>query len=321
MGSERGGGRVLFVFVDGVGLAPADPQVNALAAAQLPVLRSLLGDLPPTLEAVGPGAAATLLGLDATLDMPGLPQSGTGQTALLTGLDAPRTFGRHFGPWVPVALRPVMAERSILARARAAGLRVAFANAYPEELLELARPAIAGGELSRLPGPLRAGPPLAALGAGLLTRHTAALERGDAIASEIVNDGWIERLARTSLPRIAPGQAGRNLAAIAGSHDLTLFAHYATDAAGHHRELEPAIAAIERVDAFLGGVLAALPTDVTLLVASDHGNLEDCRVGHTRNPAMFLAAGDGHELFAEGLSRLTDVAGRVLARLGAGEET
>ena len=51
-------------------------------------------------------------------------------------------------------------ELRLLAIAKRAGRRVAFANAYPEEVLETAGP----GARSR--GPLRAGPPLAALGAG-----------------------------------------------------------------------------------------------------------------------------------------------------------
>lgn len=315
MASERR--RLLLVFVDGVGLAADEPAFNALAAAQIPTLRALLGGRSPTLEAVGARApGATLLGLDATLGMPGLPQSGTGQTALLTGEDAPALFGRHFGPWVPTALRPIMADRSVLARARRAGLRVTFANAYPEELLDMGAGAFAVGDLSRLPGPLRAGPPLAALGAGVLTRHTQQLERGEAVSSEIVNDGWREHLRRTNVPVIAPEQAGRNLAAIAVDHDLTLYAHYATDAAGHHRELPPAIAAIERVDAFLAGLLDALRGEVLLVIASDHGNLEDCREGHTRNPALFLVVGEGHADFADGLRALTDVAPRVLGFLG-----
>ena len=111
-------GRLLLVFLDGVGLAPGDPARNPLAAARLPRLAALRGGSAPVLEAEGTGAAATLRGLDATLGVPGLPQSGTGQTALLTGADAPRLFGRHFGPWVPVALRPVVSRHSVLARTR-----------------------------------------------------------------------------------------------------------------------------------------------------------------------------------------------------------
>lgn len=205
-------------------------------------------------------------------------------------------------------------ERSILALAKAAGRRVAFANAYPEEVVEAGRAAMAGD--GRLPPFMRAGPPLAALGAGVLTRHTAELERGDAIASEITNDGWREHLRRTTVPIRSPAEVGALLARIADAHDLTLFAHYATDYAGHAADLAAAVLALERVDAFLGGLVDALPPDVLLIVASDHGNIEDTAAGHTRNPALGLVVGVEHAEVARGLQTIMDVAPAVLRRLG-----
>lgn len=299
--------QTLFIFVDGVGLGARDRAVNPFLRARLPTIQGLLGGALPLAETAPPHSPlrtsrATLLGLDATLGVPGLPQSGTGQAALLTGENAPRLFGRHYGPWVPTPLRPLVAERSILARQVAAGREVAFANAYPEEVLRDPAP----GRRAR--SPLRAGPPLAALAAGLLTRHTPALERGDAVASELTNDLWRERLGRTTLPRITPRQAGHNLARIAASHHFSFFAHYATDTAGHTGEMGAAVAALERLDDFLGGVLEALPPEIMLIVASDHGNIEDIRGGHTRNPALALLVGPGHGEVAEGVADLTDVA-------------
>ncbi|MFO7261853.1 MAG: alkaline phosphatase family protein [bacterium] len=350
--------RALFVFIDGVGLGPADPEVNPLARAELPAFAALLDGRAPVLDAAPyHGRAASLVGLDATLGVPGLPQSGTGQAALLTGRNAAALFGRHFGPWTPTALRPLVERESILARARAAGLAVAFANAYPEELVEAIDAAMAsageeaeeplvagaagggGGEHEpaaaagapgeaanpgrarrrprpRLPLPARIAPPLAARAAGLLTRHTAALMRGDAIASEITNDAWRERLGRLELPVITAAGAGRNLARIAAAHDLTFFAHYATDTAGHRGGMAAALAALQRVDAFLAGILEALPGDTLLLIASDHGNLEDTRTGHTRNPALCVVAGPGHQRVAARLHALTDVAPALLRWLG-----
>src|SRR5690606_9927816 len=172
-------GRALFIFVDGVGLGPSDPEINPFASARLLVLTELLGRRRP-LASTAPlhTPAASLVGLDARLGVPGQPQSGTGQAALLTGLNAPKIFGRHYGPWTPTVLRAAVAERSILARAVRAGRRVAFANAYPEEVLE---PVQGRGRSARFRTPLRAGPPLAALGAGVLTRHTAELARGEAV--------------------------------------------------------------------------------------------------------------------------------------------
>ncbi len=329
----------LLVFLDGLGLGEADPAVNPVAAARLPCLRALLGGARPLLPdagAAGPGA--TLLALDALLGVHGLPQSGTGQAALLTGRNAPALFGRHFGPWVPVALRPLVARQSILARTLAAGRGAAFANAYPEELLAATEaadppgapkpergsaPAAPSAEaeavnarLRRLPGPLRAGPPLAALAAGLLTRHTDALRNGDAVASEIDNEGWRERLGRRDLPVVTPQQAGATLARITAGHDMTLFAHYSLDYIGHRGGFDEAVAALERVDAFLGGLVEALPPDALLVVAADHGNIEDVRTEHTRNPALGLVAGLGRERAAARLRSLTDVAGILLEAAG-----
>lgn len=301
-------GPVLLLFLDGVGLAP-EAEHNPFAHARLTVLRSLLGGVVPFDAHAGlrtPSAA--LYALDAVLGMEGLPQSGTGQAALLTGQDAVALHGRHFGPWVPTALRPLLAEQNVLVRAQAAGRSVAFANAYPEELV-----AQLHSGAKRLPAFLRAGPPLAAHAARLLTRHTADLARGDAVASEITNTGWREQLGR-DVPRITPAEAGANLAAIVAAHDLTLFAHYATDTVGHLRELAPAVTALERVDAFLGGLLDALPGDATIVIASDHGNIEDVRVQHTRNPALGMVIGPAPGGVTP--AAITDVAALVYALLG-----
>jgi hypothetical protein len=297
--------RVLLVFVDGVGLGSNDARVNALVEG-MPRLSALLG-APPVLSASPHSSSyASLVPLDATLGVIGLPQSGTGQAVVLTGEDAIRMHGRHFGPWVPTRLRSLVREQSVLARAQSAGRSVAFANAYPEEVLA---PEV---ERRRTPHFLRAGPPLAALGAGVLTRHTGALERGNAVASEIVNDGWRERLHRNGVPHIDETRAAHNLAAIASAHDLTLFAHYATDYAGHLRDLAAATAAVARVDAFLSALIAAIPADMLLVVASDHGNIEDCTAGHTRNPALGLIVGPGHAQRAQGMKDLRDIAGLAM---------
>jgi len=302
-------GRILFVFLDGVGIGPADPSVNPFLRADLPVLLELRGGSIPTLDSISPshetdpGGDARLLPLDACLGLDGLPQSGTGQIALLTGRNAPRLFGRHFGPWPPVRLRPLLDRENLLVRAVAQGRRVIFANAYPEGYPS-------GRDRRRV-----AAPPLAALAAGLLTRTHLELARGRAVASEITNEGWIRHLGFRDLPRVTAAQAGRNLAQLSAEADLTFYAHYLTDTAGHRGGMAGAVEALERVDRFLGGVVARLPADALLLVASDHGNLEDVRGGHTRNPALGLALGTGADRFSShpALTELAPVVLRILA--------
>jgi hypothetical protein len=296
--------RLLLLFIDGIGLGDADPAINPFAAATLPTLTSLLAGRRIIAEAAPyHGAHASLIPIDATLGIAGLPQSGTGQTALLTGENAPKLFGRHFGPWVPTALRELLGKRNVLTRAAQAGRSVAFANAYPEEVFT-----------SKVHGrgPLRAGPPIAALGAGVLNRHTSELMRGDAVASEIINEGWRKHLNRTELPVISAGRAGANLARIAAQHELTMFAHYSTDAVGHTGEMDAGIAALERVDEMFAGLLNEGIADLTIAVVSDHGNLEDVRVGHTLNPAVGLFIGPARAQLTRDVNSLMDVTPRVL---------
>lgn len=315
--------RVLLLFIDGVGLGPADASVNPFMRADLPTLSGLLGGSTVTIGVAPRHASrASLVAVDAVLGFDGIPQSGTGQATLLTGRNAVELHGRHFGPWVPSRLRTLVRDESVLAQAIRAGHSAAFANAYPEEVMQLVGGAAAaplpsdspkqGMRDRRAPSFLRAGPPLAALGAGLLTRHTPELERGDGVASELTNEGWRERLGRTSIPVIDAVQAGRNLARIARQHRVTLFAHYATDYAGHLQDMEAAVRTLEKFDSFLGGVLDAAGDDLLILVVSDHGNIEDVRTGHTRNAAMGLVIGSDHALLARRLRSLMDVAFTVM---------
>ncbi|MBI4538602.1 MAG: alkaline phosphatase family protein [Gemmatimonadetes bacterium] len=303
--------RALLIFLDGVGIGPPDPDVNPFLRAGLGALRSLLGDAIPTLaEPRVAGAAAFSVPLDAVLGVPGVPQSGTGQTALLTGQNAPRIYGRHFGPWTPVKLRPLLQTDNLMSRALTAGHRTIFANAYPEDFLE------------RRGHRRSPAPPLAAVAAGLLVRHADALRRGEAVASEIVNTGWRLYLGYTDLPEISPETAGRNLARIAATANLTVFAHYATDLAGHRGGMQGAIRALELVDRFLEGVLDTLPPDTLLLLASDHGNIEDVRAGHTQSPALGIVAAPGAPGaagvagVARRLGAITDVPGALFGWLG-----
>lgn len=301
---------MLLVFLDGVGIGPADAARNPFARARLPRLTALLGGRLPVadvLDAAGriEAADAILVAADATLGVAGVPQSGTGQTSLLTGRNAAAAYGRHFGPWVPTGLRPLLQAENLLSRVVAGGGRAAFANAYPIASIT------ADPRIFRRP----AAPPLAARAAGVLVRDLPELARGEAVASSITNERWRERLG-DALAQVAPAEAGRRLARIADGAEMTLFAHYDTDHAGHRGGMEGAVAALEKVDAFLGGIVDALSDDTLLAVGSDHGNVEDVDGGHTLNPVPVLLAGAGREMAAGGVRDLAGVAPALLRALG-----
>lgn len=303
--------RVLFIFLDGVGLGADDPTVNPLAAAHLPTFRRILDGSPPVLEAFERGIIlagdAASRPIDATFDVPGLPQSGTGQTALLTGRDTPAMLGRHFGPWVPTALRELLATRSIFQVLLEAQLTVGFANAFPRS-----HPVRSEGA-SRRPGAI----PFAAEAAGILTRDEESVRAGEAIVSSITTEGW-RRYVDPDAPVVRPEPAGERLARMSLEHDLTFFAHFETDYIGHRGTLEDATEVLERIDAFLGGVAARLPADCLLVITSDHGNIEDVTAGHTRNPVPLIAVGPGSAEFVDRVERLDHVAPVIASMFGSG---
>ena len=97
---------VIMVFLDGVGLGRDDPATNPLARPdtvpgleRLTLHRLVARDFPWIGESCG-GVA-----VDATLGIPGLPQSATGQAALLTSVNASALLGRHQNGFPGVRLR------------------------------------------------------------------------------------------------------------------------------------------------------------------------------------------------------------------------
>ena len=298
--------RVLFIFLDGVGIGPPDPSVNPIAAAHLPQLEALIGaGRLITSEAISKDGLAGAAAIDACLGIPGLPQSGTGQTTILTGVNAAEQIGRHFGPWVPTGVRELLMTRNIFGMARNAGIGVRFANAYPAMGSERE-------ERVRRPGAF----PLAARAAESLDFEEEAVRRGDALVSSITTESW-RRHVDPGAPIVEPHEAGERLARMAAANDLTIFAHYDTDYIGHRGTFGQAVAAMERVDTFLGGVVARRSADTLVLVSSDHGNLEDTRGGHTRNPVPLIAFGPRHDEALARIRTLTDLAPFILGRFGA----
>ncbi|HMB52968.1 MAG TPA: metalloenzyme [Thermoanaerobaculia bacterium] len=299
--------RLLLLFVDGVGLAPAGDS-NPLATTPTPALSALLGG-PLTVEQVQRRDGLLLCPIDAGLGVDGLPQSATGQTALFTGVNAPRHMGHHVAAFPGPRLRAILAEHSVLKRAAGLGFEVTFANPFTRAYFE---------RLESRRRRTHSATTWTALAAGIDLRSAADLAAGRAVSWDVRRDRFQAALSdgEPAVPVIDEATGGRHLAALAASHHLTLWETFLTDLAGHFRFGITAAEAIGRVDGLLGGLLAARPDDLTVVLTSDHGNVEaGGHKRHTRNPVPLLAVGPAAERFA-GVEALTDVAGALLDALG-----
>jgi hypothetical protein len=290
---------IVYIFVDGLGLAPASAD-NLLSLARLPALTAMLGG-PLTLEQVQRRGGLLLAAIDATMGVDGLPQSGTGQTALLVGVNAAALHGRHQPHFPPTALRPLLAERSMFRRIVDHGGRVAFANLFGPGYWE----ALAARRIRR------SASVIAAEGAGMRFRDEQDLQAGAAVAWDITGDAMIAGGAQ--IERAEPAAAGARLARIARTHELVFFETFLPDLVGHGRLPIDATEVLERIDALIGGALAALRPDDTLVLTSDHGNIESLAApAHTRNPVPLLAVGAHADAFAA-VSSIAQIADVVVA--------
>ena len=302
---------MIFLFLDGVGLGEDDPEINPLAAPAYPVIADLLGNRKPVLASglvAGPGAH--LIPTDAQMGVGGRPQSATGQAALLTGLNAPQLLAEHYGPRPDDRVRAILDRASIFRRLVNAGKQPCFCNAYPQRYFDV----IHSGRrrLSAVP--------YAAVVGGQRLLTAADLLAGCALSSDFTNQAWRDELGYQDAPVYTAAEAGALLWRLAQPHDFLFFEHWMTDVLGHEGGLAAAVALLGRFDSFLGGLLAAADLENTLIiVASDHGNVEDCSHGkHTTNPALTLLIGSARTQYAPRIRALTDFAGVIEEYLSVG---
>jgi len=304
--------RLLFLFVDGIGLAPAGPD-NPLSTTPMPALEALLGG-PLTLGSVQRRKDLALQPLDACLGVDGLPQSATGQTALFTGVNAPAHMGRHVAAFPGPQLRGLLRQHSVFKRVAESGGRVTFANPFTPGYFQALAERRRRGHSATTWAYLAAHDEVADEDPASVLRGPEELAADHAVTWDVTRDRFQAALGEDEAP-ISPvpaPEAGRHLAALAGDHRLTLFDTFLTDLAGHRRFGLEAADALTRIDGLLTGLLAHRPPDVTLLLTSDHGNLEEAtHKRHTRNPVPLLTHGPATPHFTQA-HKITDLAPLIL---------
>ncbi len=218
--------------------------------------------------------------IDAQLGVPGLPQSATGQTSLYTGRNAPAFLGRHLTGFANGSLRVLIEESGIFRQVLEKGGLPTHANLYSPAYFEAIEQRRIRYSVGTLIG----------LTAEVPFRMPEAYLRGEAISWDITGFRLSHR--GVDAPVITPQEAGERLANLGGQHHLTLFECYLPDFAGHTQDMTQALEVLALVDAFLASVITNLPPDVTLIISSDHGNIEDLSSkSHNLNPVPLLVVG------------------------------
>lgn len=294
--------RFILVFLDGLGLGPVGPHNPLSDPATMPRVQSLCGT--PWLAGAHVQRPHFLLKpMDATLGVPGLPQSATGQTTLYTGHNAAKFRGQHQTGFANGSLRQLIEPHGLFKRVLTQGGTATLANLYSPAYFE----AIAQRRWRYSVCTLLN------MTAGLPFRMQYEYEQGQAlfwdITGEIANSRGIAKAP------ITPELAGNYLATLGNHHSVTLFECYLSDYAGHGQIYHRATSVLQRIDRFLAAVVSHLATDTTLIVVSDHGNVEDLSTKrHTLNAVPLWVVGPTAQTFTQ-VQSLTDITPTILAAL------
>ena len=259
--------KILFLFLDGIGLGEDNPETNPFLHANMPYLESLLGGKKLT-KSAAPFESDTVIlkAIDPNLGVKGLPQSATGQAVLLTGVNIPAELGYHYGPKPNPEVAQYLNGHTVFSKTVNAGKKAALLNAYPPRYFD----GIDSGKR------LYSSIPLALTNAGIPLFTEKDYYAGTALSADFTGEGWRDFLGFPDAPLFDPETAGTKLAELANDYDFSFFEYWASDYAGHKQDMPWAVKQLEVFDGVLKGLLAHwdMANDLVLLT-SDHGNMED----------------------------------------------
>ena len=283
--------KVIFLFIDGVGLAApsADNPINK--------------EVCPALYRLFERHAKPI---DACLGVEGIPQSATGQATMFTGVNCPKAVGRHCEGFPPIAVRKIVESDNLFLQLKKRGKKVRFADAYLiDDVRELADRRF------------KSVTSVMALTVPETVATVGDLVKGDAVMQDLTRETIQDRYP--DIATISPQRAAEHLFGIARQNDFTLYEFFQTDVSGHSMDYDRACAVLRVYDRFLATLVRFVEAaGMTLVMTADHGNIESVgERGHTTNPVPFVAFGPKEKFLRDRVGSLVDVTPALLAAYDA----
>jgi len=289
------------IFIDGIGIGKDDPSANPFSAYGSKVFDLYQENDDGRAKSHNFLKPGWIRAIDCTMDVPGTPQSATGQTALFTGKNSAKLLGRHLSGFPNGELKSLLRGESIMVLLENMGYSVVFANAFTPPYFKRRSSRVSATTAM-------------AEACGARIRDFKDMEEGQAVFMDLTNRWLIDKGYWVS-PRTVDEAAGV-LADIAKDNDFTLFEYFITDVIGHRGDFSDAVEQVRVLDRFISRVWRNLdPDEKTMIVTSDHGNLEDCTEKlHSTNRIPLLVAGKDAEYIIKDITDITDVAPAILRR-------
>ena len=283
--------KVIFIFLDGVGIGEKDRTANPVYATQQQVLARLIDN--------------ARFQADASMGVEGLPQSATGQTAIFTGVNAPKVLNRHLSGQPTISLKKVIYKSNIFSALVKMGYKVTSSNVYRDEYLENMlnvkdrkhRPSVTS---------------VMSMAAGIEFRTVNEFINENGVYHDITGETLKE--SGYEVDTVTPKRAAQNLYRLSRNYDFTLYEHFLTDIQGHKADFGEAVDLIDRLDNFFEELMKQMDFEEDVLImTSDHGNIEDVSVHtHTMNKVPVIVLGKKAENIKTQVHSLTDIMPFVL---------
>ena len=289
----------LLFFIDGLGIGSRGPH-NPLDGLDDAEPLAIFRDEQPQMILDG-----IVIPTNACLGIEGRPQSASGQTTILTGINAPVLLGYHKQGFPNSAMLEILREHSIFLQLKRAGIEpITFANTYTQKFFD-ERPRWVSATTAAVEA------------AGLSFRTVSDLRAGKAVYQDFTNAMLIERGEDVS-PRTAD-EAATVLSGIVNENRFTLYEYFITDKIGHAQDMNAARLVLRNLAKLIRHMLAEIDLRRTsVILTSDHGNIEDLSSrNHTLNAVPTIVWGADKERIAKRIETLADITPAIVEALTA----
>ncbi|MEZ5425670.1 MAG: hypothetical protein R2747_05355 [Pyrinomonadaceae bacterium] len=295
--------RVILFFIDGLGIGRREAANPLAGEGKLEPLANFQNEKKEVF------AGGRLVPTDPCLGIEGRPQSASGQTTILTGINAPKHLGNHKQGFPNQKLRDLISQNSVFLQLKNLELGPnVFVNAYtPQFFAQTPRwksATTCALEAARIP-----------------FRKLPDLLGRKALFHDFTNRELRER--GFDVPEFSPTDAAEILAEISTRHRFTLYEHFITDKIGHDMDFEKARLHLPELSRFIRETIKRLDLEkTTFILTSDHGNIEDLSVrNHTLNDVPTIIWGRKKAEVAAGIKDLSDITPSILKLLTNGTKT
>lgn len=291
------GGNVLLFFIDGLGIGERN-EYNPL---------SMIGGIEPLANFKNETAIQPFDGIlvptDPRLGIDGRPQSASGQTTILTGVNVPQQLGYHKQGFPNAEMREILAERSIFKQLDELAIGPnAFANTYtPRFFTEKPR--------------WKSATTCAVEASKTGFRKIPDLLGKKALFHDFTN-GHLQSMG-FDVPTYTVEDGAEILSGLAAENRFTLYEHFITDKIGHDQDHIWAEKHLPQLASLIRETIARLDLETTtFILTSDHGNIEDLsKRNHTLNDVPTIIWGRRRRETADEIKSLADITPAIIGLL------